>query len=284
MTVNLWNYWWPADGLVALREQVNAMYPERDTASDGVIGDEAHSERVSDHNPDGSSNPPGVVRAWDMDENLSGDRNAAMRIADHLRVEMKEGREKRLKYIIYEGRICSARSNWDWRGHTGDPHLKHVHFSFSDSADHDGSRWSLPGQKPPPPPEKDEDDMKYAEVRSSSSGQQIGTGWSWLDLPIPVRDSDDLHYKGPTFSLSGHRFQFTLTTSVSDEAVLTVQAVILDGEQEASTTGQVSAGAPEKAPGFVVSGYCPQGKRVRLRVKATKPVTLKATAVLFAWR
>jgi len=51
-------------GGVKLRDQVNRRWPRRDKASDGWIGDRAHSERISDHNP----NKAGVVHAIDIDE------------------------------------------------------------------------------------------------------------------------------------------------------------------------------------------------------------------------
>ena len=52
-------------GGVRLRDQVNARFPKRDKRSDGWIGDAAHSERASMHNP-----VDGVVFALDLDENM----------------------------------------------------------------------------------------------------------------------------------------------------------------------------------------------------------------------
>src|SRR4051794_9209283 len=51
-----------AKALETLRSQVNAAHPTRRKASDGWIGDTAHSARKSDHNP----NSAGVVCALDM--------------------------------------------------------------------------------------------------------------------------------------------------------------------------------------------------------------------------
>jgi|HigsolmetaAR201D_1030396.scaffolds.fasta_scaffold15936_2 hypothetical protein len=51
--------WRLARSLEQLRRQIDAAYPGRSKASDGTIGDVAHSQRNSDHNPDayGSRRP-----------------------------------------------------------------------------------------------------------------------------------------------------------------------------------------------------------------------------------
>ena len=48
-----------------LRRQINIRWPKRDRASDGWIGDTAHSNRKIDHNP-----YMNVVYAIDIDENM----------------------------------------------------------------------------------------------------------------------------------------------------------------------------------------------------------------------
>ena len=44
--------WRVAKSLLKLKEQVNQAFPDRSKDSDGTIGDEHHSARASDHNPD----------------------------------------------------------------------------------------------------------------------------------------------------------------------------------------------------------------------------------------
>lgn len=110
-----------------LRSWVDHHYLERDRTSDGWIGDLAHRERKSDHNPDRK----GIVRAIDIDADLipgAKDRTAAARLADTLRTEHKKWG---LSYIIYNGKITSAASLWKWRRYTGtNPHKAHIHVSF----------------------------------------------------------------------------------------------------------------------------------------------------------
>src|ERR1044072_1775727 len=55
--------WRAARSIEVLRNEVNAEFPGRDKASDGIIGNAEHASRQSDHNP----NARGVVRAIDVD-------------------------------------------------------------------------------------------------------------------------------------------------------------------------------------------------------------------------
>lgn len=156
--------WFLAAGLVRLRDQVNARYPNRDDASDGTIGDAAHSNRTSDHNPAAN----GAVRAWDCDEDLERDSGKQlMPLFDHLRLEAKAGREPRLKYLIYEGRICSLKTSWEWIAYTGpSPHDRHGHVSVNARADYNDSPWSLPW-------DGNEDDMPLTDEDVSRIGANV---------------------------------------------------------------------------------------------------------------
>jgi hypothetical protein len=51
-----------AKSLETLRDEVDAIAPNRNTSNDGWISDEAHSARSSDHNPDVA----GVIHALDI--------------------------------------------------------------------------------------------------------------------------------------------------------------------------------------------------------------------------
>lgn len=128
---------------VQLREQIDDSFPDRDRASDGWIGDTRHAARKSDHNPD----EQGWVRAWDCDADLykGGKPDVMPDLVDQIRLLCKSRTEKRISYIIYNGRICSPILNWKWRKYTGaNQHKTHAHFSFKKTADNDGSFFQIP--------------------------------------------------------------------------------------------------------------------------------------------
>ena len=124
-----------------LRLQVDDTYPDRDRTSDGWIGDTRHSARPSDHNPDAE----GIVRAIDIDRDLSGKAKPDLMpdLADQIRHAAKS--DKRIAYIIFAGKIASPRMGWRWRKYSGiNPHTKHCHISFTKKGDADGSFFNIP--------------------------------------------------------------------------------------------------------------------------------------------
>ena len=126
-----------------LREQFDDSFPDRDRRSDGWLGDLRHASRPSDHNPDPKT---GVVRATDTDRDVhkSGKPDIMPDIADQLRIAAKNG-EKRIAYVIFNGRIASSRMGWRWRKYKGsNPHHAHLHCSFTKAGDEDGSFFNIP--------------------------------------------------------------------------------------------------------------------------------------------
>jgi glycosyl hydrolase family 25 len=131
--------WILVDSLIALRSEFNRVGPNRDKFTDGSIGDEAHSQSVSDHNPDETGNTGGVedsdsineVHAIDVDKSGPWLGGLTMeKIVQFLVARCKSGAEKRLRYIIYNQRIWSASTGWEQRAYTGpNPHTEHAHFS-----------------------------------------------------------------------------------------------------------------------------------------------------------
>ena len=126
-----------------LREQFDDTYSDRDRRSDGWIGDTRHSARPSDHNPDKAT---GMVRAIDIDRDVhkGGKPDLMPDIADQIRLAAKRG-DKRISYIIFNGRIASARMGWRFRKYKGsNPHVAHCHISFTSKGDQDGSFFQIP--------------------------------------------------------------------------------------------------------------------------------------------
>ena len=127
---------------VQLREQIDDSFPDRDRTSDGWIGDTRHAHRKSDHAPDAE----GWVRAIDVDRDLfKGSKPDIMPdLADQLRAACKSKSEKRISYIIFDGRIASPILGWRWRKYTGaNKHIKHMHVSFKKEADNAGAFYQV---------------------------------------------------------------------------------------------------------------------------------------------
>lgn len=129
---------------IQLREQLDDAFPDRDRRSDsGAYADAKHLARKSDHNPD----EQGWVRAYDCDRDLhKGSKPDLMPyLVDQLRAACKSKTEKRISYIIFDGRICSPILNWKWRAYKGaNKHDKHAHFSFTKAADNDNAFFQIP--------------------------------------------------------------------------------------------------------------------------------------------
>ena len=125
-----------------LREQFDDSYPDRDRTSDGWLGDARHAARTSDHNPDAN----GIVRAIDVDRDLCGVRKPDLMpdVADQIRLAAKSG-DRRIAYVIFDGRIASPKKAWAWRPYDGaNKHNHHVHISFTTKGDTDSSFFNIP--------------------------------------------------------------------------------------------------------------------------------------------
>jgi hypothetical protein len=124
-----------------LRLQVDDCFGDRDRSSDGWLGDQRHQSRPSDHNPDAK----GIVRAIDIDRDLAGKAKPDLMpdLADQIRLCAKS--DKRISYIIFNGKIASAKQSWKWRTYDGiNKHNHHCHISFTTKGDTDGSFFNIP--------------------------------------------------------------------------------------------------------------------------------------------
>jgi len=129
---------------IQLREQIDDSFPNRSRRSDGWIADARHMRAgKSDHIPDVN----GWVRAIDISRDLfeGSEPDIMGDLCDQLRLACKSKQEKRIAYIIFEGRICSRILNWKWRTYKGaNKHTKHAHFSFKKEADLLGEFYQIP--------------------------------------------------------------------------------------------------------------------------------------------
>lgn len=125
--------------LLELTEEFDALGPERDTASDGSIGDSAHQSRSSNHNRDdtsGSKTPQTDsdgepdIRAIDVDKSGPWINGFTMQKGVDLIVSRcRSGAENRLVEIIYNKRCWYASAGWAEQAYGGDnAHTEHAHF------------------------------------------------------------------------------------------------------------------------------------------------------------
>lgn len=116
-----------AKSLVTLIDDVTQKFPNRNTRNDGTIGDLAHQNRVSDHNPAVHHGGKGIVTALDITHDPAHGFDAGA-FAESLR----QNRDPRIKYVIFNGRIFNSKEHaWEWRDRKkgrGD-HSEHVHVS-----------------------------------------------------------------------------------------------------------------------------------------------------------
>lgn len=146
-----------APSLDLLRNELNALFPNRDKASDGCCGDAAHAARTSDHNAKTSGVAIGYACARDFDEDIStvmGDKELMWMCLGLLS-------DTRVKYLIYEGMIYYPTGVA--KVYTGiNAHTHHLHVSIYDWAFNDMRPWNIKNYLPsttPTPPTIPEDDM-----------------------------------------------------------------------------------------------------------------------------
>lgn len=143
--------WRLAYSLQQLRTEIDSVYPQRNKASDGAIGDAAHQNRSSDHNPWVPPPTGGVVTAIDITHDPDGGVDCD-KLATYLRNRALAG-DRRIKYIIWERRISSTTASWAWRAYNGiNPHTRHLHLSVAPtlSLADDRANWGIAAAKTNP--------------------------------------------------------------------------------------------------------------------------------------
>jgi hypothetical protein len=181
--------WYKVKWIDPLFAAFNARWPNRNHAQDGTIGDLAHMQGVSGHNPDDT---PGVqaerqdadtkpeVRAADVDA-----RGVDMEWAVQAVLHGPAAELDRLIYIIFNRRIWRKANGWRQETYTGtDPHDTHAHFSGDPASDEDARPWtSLVGDDMTP-----EEHGWLADIVS-----RVG----WIDRRIEADANGSETYKDP---------------------------------------------------------------------------------------
>lgn len=130
--------WHNDKGMQVLIDEVKRKYP-------GIvvytIGDAAHAQRTSDHNPDSN----GIVHAADFMIGKAFTKTAAELLARALTTQA----DKRAKYVIWNRRISTRTAGWKWVGYTGtNPHTDHVHVSVNSDHPNDTDPWNIGPDRP----------------------------------------------------------------------------------------------------------------------------------------
>jgi len=155
--------WHVAPALDALRDEVDAVWPDRDRSADGAVGDTDHQARPSDHNPDWSAG--GVVRARDI---TTADIDAQ-------RVILAVLADERTEYVIHKlpglpSRIWSRIRGFAPKVYLGDnKHAHHLHVSIRKGAryENDTRPWGIARSVAPQPTREWDEMASKAEVQEA---------------------------------------------------------------------------------------------------------------------
>jgi hypothetical protein len=164
--------------LVSLRTEFNRLAPGRDRASDGSIGDAAHRNESSDHNPDETGRTPysdadriNEVHAIDVDDDLRRSGWSMGKCLEIIITRHRSGRDDRLQNVIYNRRIWSRSWGWTARAYTGaSAHTEHAHFSsrYTTAQESDTRPWGLL--------EAEDDDM--ASITQTDFNARMDSWWT----------------------------------------------------------------------------------------------------------
>lgn len=116
----------PTDAAVAVLRQANALAPKRNRASDGLLPSAAHVHQ----NPNSDHNSGFAV---DLTHDPEGGVDCRV-------IYSELQKDKRVKYLIFKGRIWSAGRGENT--YTGpNKHEKHLHISIKEECGKDTSDW-----------------------------------------------------------------------------------------------------------------------------------------------
>lgn len=111
--------------------EATLLWPDRNRASDGIIGDAAHSAGSDHRDPDGD----GYAEAFDLTHDPEHGVDCHV-------LSLWLMADPRVKYIIFNRRIWNPSVSPHWRPYSGaSPHTHHMHVSLKDSARDDIRPW-----------------------------------------------------------------------------------------------------------------------------------------------
>lgn len=190
--------------LVTLAGEFDQCGDDRDTSSDGSIGDTAHQSRSSNHNRDdvsGSNTPQSDsdgepdIRAIDVDDSGPWKNGFTMQKGvDKIVSRCRSGVENRLVEIIYNRHCWYKSAGWVKQDYHGDnPHDQHAHFGAkadSGTLENDTRPWGLA--------EEWGDEMAYYLAKKGEQGEHVKR-WQYMlnDLGYSVGEVDG-HYGDKT--------------------------------------------------------------------------------------
>lgn len=149
----------PAPACKVALQEASQRFPNRNRASDGIMGDPAHQKRKSDHN---------VGNAFDLTHDPANGCDA------HALVEtLRQRRDARVKYTISNARIWNPSISMDWRPYKGsNPHRKHAHVSIHAGARDDTSPW-WGAPSPPRPPSNRCPFPQHPQLKEGAKGDIV---------------------------------------------------------------------------------------------------------------
>lgn len=235
--------WRAANSITTLRKQLNALFPERSKASDGLIGDQAHSKRKSDHNP----TPAGIVCAFDVTHDPKNGVDC-----HKLAKALQDSGDKRIKYLIWTGRITRIDNVRQWKTYTGaNPHNHHLHLSVSSNPKlyDDAAQWNLSifkKQLAPVLPAQSANRSEKVLFNPSTDSpdariEAADNNFSYPPQPIPVSDNA---------AASAPAVETTTTATVERGGQTATSEITAKNEQNVNDTIEVVAPAKYNKIGF----------------------------------